>query len=180
MQLHLLAALQSTDTYRQALATLHALRASDGVVRRFPALALDLPEAARPYLLAALQADWDGPVLIVTGSPEQRRDLAEQVRLWPARPSGCAISTRPTPSFTTARPGTARRSRRASSVLAALAALRREPSAGRGLVIAASVWALMAKTSPPRWPLRRAAQRLAPGEVVAPVRPARAPGARRL
>ena len=179
MQLHLLAALQSTDTYRQALATLHALRASDGVVGRFPALALDVPEAARPYLLAALQADWDGPVLIVTGSPGSARTLAEQVQSYASAPERVRYFHAPDTIFYDRTPWDRETIQARVSVLSELAALRREPaqgsqSADRRLYLVADGQA----PHPAGALARRTAPRTGPGRHH--VRPDRAAGARRL
>ena len=41
-----------------------------------------LLEGARPAVLAALQQDWLGPVLVLAAQPERARFLQEQVGLW--------------------------------------------------------------------------------------------------
>jgi transcription-repair coupling factor (superfamily II helicase) len=164
MQLHLLAALQSTDTYRRSLESLRALRASGGAAR-FPALALDVPEAARPYLLAALQADWDGPVLVVTGSPGSARTLAEQVQSYASAPERVRYFHAPDTIFYDRTPWDRETIQARVSLLSELAALRRDPAQSRQLLIAASIWSLMAKIPTPR-ALLRAEQPIAQGQIV--------------
>ena len=49
---------------------------------QFPATSLEVLEAARPYLVATLQRHWPGPVIIVSGRPEQARAISDNVRAW--------------------------------------------------------------------------------------------------
>ncbi len=45
-------------------------------------LAWGLLKAARAPVLAALQTDWQGPILVLTTQPERARSLQEEVALW--------------------------------------------------------------------------------------------------
>jgi transcription-repair coupling factor (superfamily II helicase) len=65
-------------------------------------LSWSLLEGARPAVLAALQQDWLGPILVLAAQPERARFLQEQTGLWaaphrtprhsadPANPAGCS------------------------------------------------------------------------------------------
>jgi len=46
-----------------------------------------LLDGARPPVLAALQQDWLGPILVLAAQPERARFLQEQVGLWSTHPS---------------------------------------------------------------------------------------------
>ncbi|MCL4534625.1 MAG: transcription-repair coupling factor [Bacteroidetes bacterium] len=49
-------------------------------------LALSVPEAAKPYLLAALARGLDSPLLVVTAQPQDAQRLADQLAVWSGVP----------------------------------------------------------------------------------------------
>ncbi len=71
----LLHTLRETPAYRNLLDHLRGAAATQD-------LALGVLRAARPYVLAALATDWDGPVLFVTARPEHAYNAAEQLPVW--------------------------------------------------------------------------------------------------
>jgi transcription-repair coupling factor (superfamily II helicase) len=176
MKLNLLTPLREHPTYRQLLTQLATVR--DG--RRFAALTLDVLEAARPYLLAALHADWGGPILFVTGTPAAARQLAEQVQSYADDPAMVRHYPAPDTIFYDRTPWDRETIQARATLLTELAAQnrgaqsrgaqsrdaeRRSDPAAPGLFVTASIWSLMAKTVTPR-ALLRARQRLAQGQVV--------------
>ena len=77
MQLHgLLDALRETVPYRTALRSLQAGR-NESVIP-----ALGVIRSARPYVLAALSADWPAPVLYLTARVDRAYNTAEQLPVW--------------------------------------------------------------------------------------------------
>ncbi|MHB1319931.1 MAG: CarD family transcriptional regulator, partial [Anaerolineae bacterium] len=160
----LLPLLQSQPGYTDTLSLLRGLVVPGALVQGLPALALELPQAARPYAGAAIQDDWPGPVLLLTGRPERGRDLADQLRAWSARADGVQHFAAPDVIFYDRPAWDLQTSQARVGVLASLAALRQNPSEGKGLVVIASVWALMPKTVPPT-ALRRATRIVRPGMV---------------
>ena len=129
-----------------------------------PSLSLDLPEAARPYLIAALQGDWPGPVLIVCGRPEHARFLDEQIRAWSPTPEGIVSFPPPDTLFYDRSPWDRETAHGRVSVLAQLAALQGSgaTAGGQGMVVTTSMWALMTKTTP-AMALRRATRTITVG-----------------
>lgn len=128
-------------------------------------VALELPQSARPYVIAALQEDWPGAIVVVAGRPERARDLADQLRTWSAHPDGVQHFVPPDTIFYD-RPAWDRATSQARvGVLASLAALRQHPESARGQVIVTSAWALLQKTAPPV-ALRRATRTIRTGAVI--------------
>jgi transcription-repair coupling factor (superfamily II helicase) len=163
MNLHgLLDLIRHDDRYLALRQRLEALTGA-GASGHLPALSLDLLEAARPYLIAALQADWPGPILVVAGRPEQARYLAEQHAAWSLEPEGVRLFQAPDAIFYDRTPWDRETVQARVSVLASLAEMRDLPEAGRGLTLHTSIWALMAKSVPPM-AFRRATRTLAAGE----------------
>jgi transcription-repair coupling factor (superfamily II helicase) len=134
-----------------AIARDHQARGSQGPTM----LSLDLLEAARPFLLGALQHDWPGPVLVVTGKPEDARHLADEAGIWSGRPddgaSGVRVFQAPDTIFYDRSAWDRETAHARVSVLAQLIALqaRSAEGDGRGLLITTSIWALMAKSISP-------------------------------
>ncbi len=127
--------------------------------------ALELPQSARPFVIAALQQDWPGAIVVVVGRPERARDLADQLRTWSADPDGVQHFVPPDTIFYD-RPAWDRATSQARvGILASLAALRQHPENARGQVIVTSAWALLQKTAPPV-AVRRATRTIETGAVI--------------
>jgi len=76
MQLNgLLDVLRNTPAYQNLLDYLRGGTTVDD-------LSLGVLRAARPYVLAALATDWDGPIIFVTARPENAYNAAEQLPVW--------------------------------------------------------------------------------------------------
>ncbi len=164
----LLSLLRENLRYQELLALLRASGTdAAGAEARRPALPLGLLEAARPYLLAVLQADWEGPLIVASGNPENARQLADQLRAWAEWPDKVLYFQPPDPLFYDRVPWDRETAHARIDVLARLAALRSDSSGGRGLVVVAPAWALMTKTLPPL-AFRRATRSLRVGEAIAP------------
>ena len=120
-------------------------------------LSLELLEAARPFLLGALQRDWPGPVLVVTGKPEDARYLADEAGIWSGEldsgasgESSIRVFQAPDTIFYDRSAWDRETAHARVSVLAQLVALQAEDAqSGRGLLITSSIWALMAKSISP-------------------------------
>ena len=147
----LLTLLRDDPRYRRFLQ--QAGRIREGAVEHegMPVLSLGLVEAARSYLLAALQGDWPGPVLIISGKPENARYLADQARAWSAGPQNVLYFHAPDAIFYDAMAWDQETVHSRVNILAGLTHLResRAPDVGQGMLIVTSVWALMAKSVPP-------------------------------
>jgi transcription-repair coupling factor (superfamily II helicase) len=113
-----------------------------------------LLDGARPAVLAALQQDWLGPVLVLAAQPERARFLQEQVDLWSTHPRperGAEYQPSswyfPAPDalFYDRTPWDGETIRRRVSVLSALS----QQGYGRPPTIFTSVWALMTCTAAP-------------------------------
>jgi len=78
----LLPAIQKAPPYAHALKKLWT---PEGGASAFT-LSWSLLEGARPAVLAALQQDWLGPVLVLAAQPERARFLQEQTSLWATQP----------------------------------------------------------------------------------------------
>ena len=165
----LLALLRDNPDYQRLLQ--QARRIREGVVQQegFPALSLELLEAARPYLLAALQGDWPGPVLVISGKPENARHLADQVRAWSGDAQRVLYFHAPDAIFYDPLPWDQETIHARVDVLAMLTSLResRVADAGRGTLIVSSVWALMVKSVTPT-AFRRAMITLRVGDSLPP------------
>jgi len=164
----LLPAIRRTSSYSDILKT---LRVSGRSTSAFT-LTWGLLEAARPPVLAALQRDWEGPILLLTTRPERARSLQEEVSLWSAvsrprltngetpHPLGAAVSPcvpggsilatpwyfpAPDALFYDRTPWDGETIRRRVAVLSALVSNNYD----RPPMILTSVWALMTLTVPP-------------------------------
>jgi transcription-repair coupling factor (superfamily II helicase) len=146
----LLPAVQKASPY---VPTLERLWTADGGASAFT-LNWSLLEGARPAVLAALQQDWLGPILVLAAHPERARFLQEQTSLW-AAPSRTERGTEYRPSslyfpapdalFYDRTPWDGETIRRRVSVLSALA----HQDYTRPPMVFTSVWALMTLTVPP-------------------------------
>ncbi|MEA3408206.1 MAG: transcription-repair coupling factor [Chloroflexota bacterium] len=126
----------------------------------FPIFSVGLLEAARPSVIAALQEDWEGPILVVVGKPERARLMVDQVRTWSSRPDEVLEFHAPSSIFydrASWDPGTVHARVRTLSAL--------ETSRGEGAVIVSPIWALMTKSAAPM-AFRRATYIVRMGEVV--------------
>ncbi|MBC7235046.1 MAG: transcription-repair coupling factor [Chloroflexi bacterium] len=158
----LLNLLRDHAAYRAFLGT--ACHEGRGLLRAgLPALSLELLEAARPFFLAALQQDWPGPLLVLAGKPEDARHLAEETALWSAQPDSIRYFQAPDTVFYDRGTWDRETVHARVSVLAQLATL--ESGAGRGLLVTASIWALMTKSISPM-AFRRATRTLGVGDVI--------------
>ncbi len=106
-----------------------------------------LLDAARPAVLAAVQQDWQGPILVLTAQPERAHYLREQVALW--SPGSAAERYFPAPDalFYDSTPWDGETVRGRVTLLSALAA--RDPGACSSMIFS-SVWALMTRTLSPQ------------------------------
>ncbi len=110
-------------------------------------LSWELPEAARPAVLAALRRDWPELILVITSHPERARTLHEQVSLWSAGAQTSALWYFPAPDalFYDPTPWDGETTRRRAAVLSGLASR----DYAQPPMILTSVWALMTLTAPP-------------------------------
>jgi transcription-repair coupling factor (superfamily II helicase) len=134
-------------------------------------LSLGLVEAARPYVAAALQADWPAPIVVLCDKPEGARRMVEQIRAWSLDSDRVRYFHAPDAIFYDRAPWDAETTTARLGVLATLAALRdqRADDPGRRVVIVTSVWALLAKSVSPL-AFRRATRSIRVGDEVAPLR----------
>ena len=169
----LLSLLEGDPRYHNLIEALRGVEPGPGRDGRLPALSVGLLEAARPYLLATLQRDWPGPIVLVSARPEGGRQAADQIRAWSDEPEGVHYFQAPDAIFYERMPWDRSTAHARVSALAALIAAKGgvgAPAAGeggRGLVITASVWALMTKSVSPL-AFQRATQRVRVGEAVPP------------
>jgi transcription-repair coupling factor (superfamily II helicase) len=87
----LLHVLRETPAYQNLLAYLRGNTEKDS-------LALGVLRAARPFVLAALAEDWDGPIIYITARPDDAYNTAEQLPVW-ADPERITRFNEPTPAF---------------------------------------------------------------------------------
>lgn len=134
-----------------------------------PGSYLGVLEAARPYVIAALQADWPGPVVVVSGPPENARHLWDQVRAWSQGPQDVLHLQAPDAIFFDRVPWDRSTVHARVSMLSSLAGLcgNQSEEPGRGVVITVSAWALMVKSVSPM-AFRRAVRTLHTGDSLAP------------
>jgi transcription-repair coupling factor (superfamily II helicase) len=85
----LLDILRGSDAYREVL---------DLLRERTTAPDLGIIRAARPFVLAALARDWDGPVIYITGRIDRAYNVSEQLLAWQAEREVCRFAE-PTPLF---------------------------------------------------------------------------------
>jgi len=163
MKLHgLLSVLQSHPSY---LALLSRLYGRETGASTLPAL--ELREAARPYVIAALQSDWPGPIVIVSPKPPDARYLYHQVQNWSRTPDQVHYYHAPDTIFYDPAPWNRETIQSRVATMAQLAEISRDdaPDAGAHTVICASIWSLMAKSVPPR-AYRRAMRTLEHGQML--------------
>lgn len=132
---------------------------------RVEALSLGVVRSARPYVLGALAADWDGPILFITARPEDAYNAAEQLPVWMGDERVTRFSE-PTPAFYE------RASWGESAVsgrMTALAALMDERAHTDHPVVVASARALMQRTLPANT-FRRETITLRAGDVQDPLK----------
>jgi transcription-repair coupling factor (superfamily II helicase) len=170
----LLPLLRGDDAYQEFVERarrflLHPGEAAGDGRPRFPRLSLQIIEAARPAVIAALQCDWPGPIVVVSGRPEQARHVAEQVRAWSATPEQVTHFAAPDTLFYDRAPWDSETICSRVNVLATLTALGGEAERGRGLVVTTSMWALMTKSVTPM-ALRRATRTVHKGDLISPYR----------
>ena len=135
----LLPAVRGDDAYGAILR-----RLQDSGAKTAPlALAWGLLEASRPAVLASLQEDWRGTILVLAAQPERARFLCEQTSLWSADPSGLSYFPAPDALFYDRTPWDGETVRGRVTTLSGLASKQ-----GPALVFT-SVWALMTRTVPP-------------------------------
>ena len=165
----LLSLLEGDPRYHQLIEALRGVAQGPSRDGHLPALSIGLLEAARPYLLATLQRDWPGPIVLVAARPENGRQAADQVRAWSSEPEGVHYFQAPDAIFYERMPWDRSTAHARVSALAALMAARGDTSGegGRGLVITASVWSLMAK-SVSLMAFQRATRRVKVGDVLPP------------
>jgi transcription-repair coupling factor (superfamily II helicase) len=145
----LLPAIQKAPSYAHALKKLWT---PEGGASAFT-LSWSLLEGARPAVLAALQQDWLGPVLVLAAQPERARFLQEQAQLWAPRPSPERAMEQPSSWYFPApdalfydrTPWDGETIRHRVSVLSALS----HQDYIRPPMLFTSVWALMTLTVPP-------------------------------
>lgn len=123
-------------------------KAQRGAPRKdFPTFSIHLLEAARPPVIAALQEDWEGPILVVAGKPERARLIVDQVRTWSSRSDEVLQFHAPSTIFydrASWDPATVHARVRTLSALAGA-----KGKAADGTVVVSSIWALMTKSAPP-------------------------------
>ena len=138
----LLAAIHQASSYNYILKALH----SQGRGTSAFSLSWGLLEAARPPVLAAMQRDWKGPILVLAAQPERAHFLQEQVSLWAACPAASWYFPAPDALFYDRTPWDGETIQRRVVVLSALLHNNYDEQPP---MIFASVWALMTLTAPP-------------------------------
>jgi len=141
--------------------------------------ALCLPEAARPFFIAALQRRWEGPILVVASRPERSRRLYEEIGVWSQTAERVHYFPAPEALFYDRASWSADTIRERLSVLALLAGSssngHRDGTDAPGesdehlghRVVVASLWGIMTKTVPPAQ-FRRGTRTIRVGEVLPP------------
>ena len=134
----LVSLLEGDPRYFQLIEALRGVVADSNRDGHMPALSVGLLEAARPYLLATLQRDWSGPIVLVSARPENARQAADQIRAWSAEPERVHYHQAPDAVFYERMPWDRSTAHTRVSALAALMAARADSTgeAGRGLSIA--------------------------------------------
>ncbi|MCY3778754.1 MAG: transcription-repair coupling factor [Chloroflexi bacterium] len=132
----LLDALRGTASYRQLLGDLSA---------RQPHEDFNVVRSARPFLLAALAADWPGPLIYLTSAARRAYNVSEQLPLWLDQPERLHRFAEPSTLFYDRAPWDFSVIRSRIATLSALA----YPQGTRQPIVVASARALMQKTMPP-------------------------------
>jgi transcription-repair coupling factor (superfamily II helicase) len=169
----LLSLLEGDPRYHQLVDALRDAVHEPAQNGQLPVLSIGLLEAARPYVIAALQRIWPGPIVLVAARPENGRQAADQIRAWSAEAERVLYYQAPDAIFYERMPWDRSTIHARVSALAALmeaggaGTAPAEGEAGRGLVITTSVWALITKSVSPL-AFRRATRRLQVGDVLPP------------
>ena len=165
----LLALVRSDARYRAFVAQLRARMDAGARAEGAAPHSIGLLEAARPYLIAALRQDWPGPILVVSGSPEEARQLADQIDAWSGAAERGLYLQAPDALFYDRTAWDRDTIQARVNVLGALAHLSAtsEEHSGAGTVITTSMWALMTKSAPPM-AFRRALRSIAVGQTLPP------------
>ncbi|NLG28759.1 MAG: transcription-repair coupling factor [Chloroflexi bacterium] len=130
--------------------------------------AAGLLDAARPYVVAALSRDWPGPIVVVSGSPEEVRQFGDQFDAWSPQAQRALQFAAPDALFYDRTTWDRETTHARVAVFSALLeSARREKADGAHPVIVTSMWALMTKTASPL-AMRRAQRRLTTGEMLPP------------
>ncbi|MHB1355595.1 MAG: transcription-repair coupling factor [Anaerolineae bacterium] len=132
-----------------------------------PLLSLGMLEATRPYLLTALQLDWPGSILVVSGTPESARTLAEQLHAWTQRPKEIHYFPAPDVIFYDHTSWDREALQQRASILSALTQMRSGTRPSQGNIVIASAWSLMTKSVPPS-AIKRALRTLQAGQRISP------------
>ncbi len=163
----LLSLIADDEHYRAFVASLHARLAETGQGQAAPTLSAGLLEAARPYLIAALRREWPGPIVVVSGTPEDARQLCDQIDSWAGPEQRCFTFHAPDALFYDRTNWDRETIHARANVFSALSRLSNtaDDAAGAGMVICTSMWALMTRTAPPL-AFRRSRLRVAAGEML--------------
>ena len=132
----LLDILRESDSYQTLLSQLSGKREH---------IAVDIVRSARPFILAALANDWDGPVIFLTAAVRRAYNVSEQLPLWLADSDRLYRFAEPSALLYDRAPWDASVIRNRIDALSALANDR----PGGHPVIIASARALMQATVPP-------------------------------
>ncbi|MFP3896800.1 MAG: transcription-repair coupling factor [Anaerolineales bacterium] len=154
--------IRDVSSYREVRERLQEVR-QDAFGEDFPIFSMDLLEAARPPLIAALQQDWAAPILVVAGKPERARLIVDQVRTWSARADAVLQFHAPSTLFYDRASWDSDTIHARVRTLSTLMESRGE--AAQGPVIVSSIWALMTKSTAPM-AFRRAIHTVRVGQVV--------------
>jgi transcription-repair coupling factor (superfamily II helicase) len=160
----LLAVLRTEARYRELCQRLAEM---SGAGNASPPLSLGMLEATRAYLLAALQQDWHSPILVVSGSPESARLLADQLYAWSQQPEEIHYYPAPDVIFYDHTSWDREALQQRASILATMTQVRSGARPSNGIIVIASAWSLMAKTVPPS-AFKRALRTLQTGQHISP------------
>ncbi len=146
----LLDALRGAASYQTLLSELTACRER---------AELNIVRSARPYLLAALAKDWQGPLIYVTAAVRRAYNVCEQLPLWLDEPGRVYRFAEPSADFYDRAPWEPSVIHNRIAALSALA----YPRTGPQPIVVASARALLQKTMPPE-DFRRVTLELCQGE----------------
>lgn len=146
----LLDTLRGEASYQQLLSRLRRSKSSAN---------FNIARSARPFLLAALARDWDGPLIYLTSAARRAYNVSEQLPLWLDCPARLHRFAEPSALFYDRAPWDSSVIRSRIATLSALAF----PQGAKQPIVVASVRAMMQKTLPPAR-FRKATITLAPGQ----------------
>ena len=106
---------------------------------------LNVVRSARPFVLAALAADWDGPVIYLTAEVHRAYNVSEQLPVWIDKPERLYRFAEPSALFYDRAPWDSAVIR---NRIETLTALQRDHSTSHPIIVA-SARALMQVTMPP-------------------------------